>query len=84
MTKDQIKRNFAKTLGYTCFTMIGVIAIWNGASRHGGGIGVGEGIAMLILGHLGLLSLTYAPSAHQIAAKAQSPSQPQSATPTRR
>jgi hypothetical protein len=68
------KKNFAKTLGYTCFTMVLVMAIWKGDLDRG--MSVPNLLIALVLGYVGLISLTYEPSsgAPQTAAKVASPS----------
>lgn len=84
MTKDQTKRNFAKTLGYTCFTMSFVVMLLKGDMDNG--MSARYCLMLLVLGFVGLISLTYEPFSGAVrkAAKEASPCPTPSATPDRR
>lgn len=84
MTKDQIKRNFAKTLGYTCFTMMLVVMLLRGDLDHG--MSASYCAFCVALFFIGLPALTYEPFSgeDQRTAKAASPCPIPSATPDRR
>lgn len=78
------RKHFAKTLGYTCFTMMLVVMLWKGNIDHG--MGAGYCAVCIVLFFIGLPALTYEPfsGAAQKEAKAASHGQIPSAPPSHR
>lgn len=54
---DKLKRNFARTLSYTCWTMLGIMVIWKGNLDRG--MGMSDCIVGIALFFAGLISYTY-------------------------
>lgn len=70
MSRTKLRQHFAKTLGYSCFTMMGVLAIWKGDLDRG--MSAGNCLIGCMLFFVGLASITYEPSAAQRTGKAES------------